>query len=181
LNGQEYKGKHLRVDLASNPEKNTENSLFLGNLPFDVKEEELWEEFQEFGAIKYVRIVRNPTTFEGKGIAFVCFDEKRAAKRAISKNNTLFRNRRIRVVKAVEPGTEVKSDIKRPAFGNVKEFKKQSQILEEAPLMKARHPSSLKGTKKDVRKEQIKLQNKRKLRKELNTKIMKVKKTKKVQ
>lgn len=148
----------------------------MGNLPFDVKEEELWEEFQEFGSIKYVRVVRNPTTFQGKGIAFVCFNEKKPAKRAISKNNTVFKGRRIRVAKAVESGTEVKTENKRPSFGNVKGFKKQSEILEEAPLMKPRHPSTLKGTKKDVRKEQIKLQNKRKLRKEMNTKNMKKKK-----
>jgi nucleolar protein 12 len=181
LNGQEFKGRHLRVDLASNPEKNTENSVFVGNLPFDVKDEELWEEFKEFGEIKYVRVIRNPSTFEGKGIAYVCFVEKKPAKRAIAKNNSLFRGRRLRVSKAVEPVSDPKaqkkpSEEKKHKFYDVKSFKKMNEIVENAPIMKPRHPSALKGTKKIVRKEQIKLQNKRQQRKENNTKIMKKKK-----
>lgn len=180
-NGQEFKGKHLRVDLAYKPERNIDNSVFIGNLPFDVKDEELWEEFKEFGDIKYVRVIRNPTTFEGKGIAFVCFNEKKPAKRAIAKNNMMFRGRRIRVSKAVEPGTEVKAgqndkQVKTHKFYDKKGFKTQNEIMENSPIMKARHPSSLKGTKKVVRKEQIKLQNKRQQRKENNIKNLKKKK-----
>jgi RNA recognition motif-containing protein len=162
--------RHLRVDLAASPQKNEENTVFLGNLPFDVKDEELWEEFKEFGEIDYVRVVRDPHSFQGKGIAYVCFKEKRGAKRAIAKNNSEFKGRRIRVDKCRQKGEE-KGDKEKNRFAgfyNTAKFKKQSEIYDEAVEIKPRHHSALKGTKKTVRKEQKKLQEKREKRKEQN-------------
>ena len=116
----------------------------------------------------------------------MCFNERKPAKRAIAKNNTMFRGRRIRVSKAVEPGTEVKAhqsdgnQAKTHKFYDKKGYKTQSDIMESAPIMKAKHPSAMKGTKKVVRKEQLKLQNKRQQRKENNIKNLNIKKKKKV-
>ena len=49
----------------------------MGNLPFDIEEEELWQLFQEKCAgsppLKSIRVLRNPKTNKGKGIAFVEF------------------------------------------------------------------------------------------------------------
>lgn len=45
LNGMEINGRHVRVDLAT-PTKDTQHTVFVGNLPFDTDEEELRETFQ---------------------------------------------------------------------------------------------------------------------------------------
>ena len=100
MNGQEILGKHLRVNFAYGPTQKKETTIFVGNLPYAVKDEELCEEFKEFGEIDYVRVIRDPHTFIGKGIAYVCFKERKSAKRAISKNNVFFEGRNLRVSKA---------------------------------------------------------------------------------
>jgi RNA recognition motif-containing protein len=67
-------GKHLRVDRASskvNP-KDVSNTIFLGNLPEDVTEEELWALFKPIGGVTNVRVVRDKTGI-GKGVAYVAF------------------------------------------------------------------------------------------------------------
>ena len=90
-NGRDVEGHHLRVDLACTPTHFTPGrSVFLGNLPYDVSDDAIWKFFEEIGEIDYVRVIRDPRTHEGKGIAYVCFKERMAAKRALCKNNTLF-------------------------------------------------------------------------------------------
>ena len=44
LNGIEVSG-HIRVDLAT-PTKDTQHTAFVGNLPFDIDEEEVRQAFQ---------------------------------------------------------------------------------------------------------------------------------------
>lgn len=173
LNGEEFLAKHLRVNFAYKPVQNRECSIFLGSLPYMIKDEELWEEFKEFGEIEYVRVIRDPITFVGKGIGFICFKEKNAAKRAISKNNTFLQGRTIRVSKARD--TELDAEPKKNkfnGFSNLKNLKTQADILDTAKMFTTKGTSSLKGTKKLVRKEQNKLQEKRKQRKESNTKTI---------
>ena len=136
----------------------------------------MWEEFKEFGEIGYVRVIRDPTTFTGKGIAYICFKERKSAKRAISKNNSYFQGRTMRVSKARDPD-EVEEPKKHTpnrfnGFYNTKSLKTQSDILESAKMFSVKQPSSLKGTKKLVRREQIKLQEKRQHKKEANTKVL---------
>lgn len=187
LNGQDFLGKHLRVDLAANPNKNNERTVFVGNLPFSIKEDELWEEFKEFGELEYVRVIKDPHTFQGKGIAYICFKEKKASKRAIAKNNVEFQGRRIRVSKAREKGDIPSDSTKKYSgketkkfgqFGDKTGYRTNSEIFDQAPINQPKHPSSLKGTKKLVRKEQIKLQAKRQQHKASNTTQMKKSKKK---
>jgi nucleolar protein 12 len=73
LNGSEFEGKTLRVDLAAQPDKAPDRSIFVGNLPFVVEEEALRAHFDDCGEIDNVRIVRDPHVNLGKGIAFVAF------------------------------------------------------------------------------------------------------------
>ena len=47
------------------------HSIFVGNLPFAVEEEELWTAFADCGAIKRVRVIRDKITNLGKGFAYV--------------------------------------------------------------------------------------------------------------
>ncbi|KAI9249659.1 hypothetical protein BDA99DRAFT_215104 [Phascolomyces articulosus] len=78
MNGQIYMGKHLRVDSVTNPKAHDrKRSIFVGSLPFDAEEEELWVFFNDCGDIEYVRIVRDKTTNIGKGIGYVQFKVSR--------------------------------------------------------------------------------------------------------
>ncbi|CAA6667048.1 unnamed protein product [Spirodela intermedia] len=69
----QFDGNHIRVDMACPPRKkmktetplyNMKRSVFVGNLPFDVKDEEVYQLFS-------IRVIRDPQTSLGKGIAYV--------------------------------------------------------------------------------------------------------------
>ncbi|CDR42456.1 CYFA0S09e03972g1_1 [Cyberlindnera fabianii] len=67
---------HLRVDSVSHPAKvDNKRSIFVGNLDFEEKEEELWNIFGGCGEIEFVRIVRDAKTNVGKGFGYVQFKD----------------------------------------------------------------------------------------------------------
>jgi nucleolar protein 12 len=57
----------------SNKEHNWKTSIFIGNLPFAVSEEQVYEKFSDCGEIVNVRIVRDKSTNVGKGFGYVEF------------------------------------------------------------------------------------------------------------
>lgn len=57
--------------------------IYIGNLPADIYEDELVEMFQEYGAVKSVRIIKDRYTKKSRGYAFVKMDDKDAALKAI--------------------------------------------------------------------------------------------------
>jgi len=75
LNGSEFNGHHLRVDVAANAGNNreTRRAVFVGNLDFALEEETLRSHFDACGAISDVRIVRDANSGVGKGFAYVNF------------------------------------------------------------------------------------------------------------
>ena len=74
LNGRVWEGKHLRVDSVAHPAVHDhKRCVFVGNLPFDVQDEELWTHFERGGDIEFVRIVRDKKTNIGKGFGYVQF------------------------------------------------------------------------------------------------------------
>ncbi|KAG2221859.1 hypothetical protein INT45_003573 [Circinella minor] len=92
MNGQVFKDKHLRVDSAINPKSHDrKRSVFVGSLPFDAEEEELWEFFKDCGEIESVRIVRDKTTNIGKGIAYVQFKRRNIVDMALALDDKKFR------------------------------------------------------------------------------------------
>ena len=76
-------------------------TIFIGNLPFTVTEEEIRSLFNECGAIENIRVIRDPKTHIGKGIGYVTFKEEQAFKKALTKNGTTFKERELRIKKAV--------------------------------------------------------------------------------
>jgi len=100
-NGTLFMGKHLRVDRARsfvNP-RDAGNTLFLGNLPEDVTEEEIWDLFKSVGGIANVRAVRDKTGI-GKGVAFVSFNLMEQLQLALKKQNAVIRGKKIRIQQA---------------------------------------------------------------------------------
>lgn len=53
-----------------------ERTVFVGNLPFDVREEELRQLCQTVGKVENVRVIRSPVTHMGIGIGYVRFSTK---------------------------------------------------------------------------------------------------------
>jgi len=110
---------HLRVDRDEKKQDDFTSTIFVGNLPFIVNEEELRRHFEDLGTITNIRIVRDPKTLIGCGIAFVQFSTKEEAIEAV---NTCakhlrfgkFKGRGLRVKKAVpNERREKKQDKKR--------------------------------------------------------------------
>ncbi|KAF8379055.1 hypothetical protein HHK36_028482 [Tetracentron sinense] len=111
-------GNHVRVDMACPPRKklkgedtplyDSKRTVFVGNLPFDVKDEELYQLFcgikQLESAIEAVRVIRDPHSSVGKGIAYVLFKSRDAANLVVKKRNLKLRDRDLRL-------SHVKSDI----------------------------------------------------------------------
>ena len=88
--------------------------MFIGNIPFIVSEEELREFFASCGEIENVRLVRDPKTFLGKGIGYVMFKTKEAMQKCIAeKDGSKFKNRELRVKRAVDPKRREKKQRKK--------------------------------------------------------------------
>lgn len=63
---------------------NEGKTVFIRNLSFDSEEEELGEILQQFGDLKYVRIVLHPDTEHSKGCAFAQFMTQEAAQKCLA-------------------------------------------------------------------------------------------------
>lgn len=115
MNGKLIEGHHLRVDRAVKPMAKKETltsrkkSIFVGNLRFDIRDDDLINHFKSIGTVNHVRIVRDRATGLGKGFAFVVFDERASVKKAITEmNNTKFKGREMRIKKVEEDGKDAK-------------------------------------------------------------------------
>ncbi|KAG5451597.1 RNA-binding protein 34 [Clonorchis sinensis] len=93
-------GKHIRVDraLRHRPVEQFKQSVFLGNLPFDVQEEEVRSAMSKFGPIANVRLIRDKETGAVKGFGFVQYTDPAAISLAIrSSESVSVRGRPIRI------------------------------------------------------------------------------------
>lgn len=107
LNGHVYKDHHLRVDLAH--EQNDEvkhdykRSIFIGNLPFDVTDDDVWNAFEQCGQIENVRLIRDKATSVGKGFGYVLFEDEASVALALKlEGNCLISNRQVRIKTAMK-------------------------------------------------------------------------------
>ena len=89
------------MDTASkNKSYDSHRAIFVGNLPFVTKDDELHEFFQECGDIEAVRVVRDTKTGLGKGFAFVLFKTNDSVILALEMNQKEFKGRELRVSRA---------------------------------------------------------------------------------
>lgn len=65
MKGSLFKEHHLHLDWAA-PESNpkfdedvNDKSIFVGNMPFDVKDEAVWRHFDSEGGVEAVRVIRD--------------------------------------------------------------------------------------------------------------------------
>lgn len=89
-------------------------TIFVGNMPFTVSEEQVRSHFSECGKIENVRIIRDSKTHLGKGIGYLQFEEKTAMRKAIDDlHEKEFQGRKLRIKKAVEPKRMEKKERKK--------------------------------------------------------------------
>lgn len=119
-----FYGHHIRVDIAGTSGKlpSHKKSVFIGNIPLDASEENLWKTFSDCGAITSVRVVRDKKTGTGKGFAYVAFGDRAAVKSALLFDGSEIGGRKIRVQKCSKPGEAPKSRPQKVDEG--KQFKK---------------------------------------------------------
>ncbi|CAL1376180.1 unnamed protein product [Linum trigynum] len=107
-------GNHIRVDRACPPRKklkgeeaplyDNKRTIFMGNLPFDVKDEEIYQLFTGIkglsSGIEGVRVVRDPNNGLGKGIAYLLLKDKESVNLVMQKRSLKLRDREIRLSRA---------------------------------------------------------------------------------
>ncbi|KAL4347454.1 hypothetical protein GQ457_17G020010 [Hibiscus cannabinus] len=115
-------GNHIRVDRACPPRKklkaesaplyDNKRTVFVGNLPFDVKDEEIYQLFCGINNlesnIEAVRVIRDPQFGVGKGIAYVLFKTREAANLVVRKRTLKLRDRELRLSHARPDATPSK-------------------------------------------------------------------------
>ncbi len=73
------------------------NKIYVGNLPFQTTDQELEGEFQQFGKIKEVALIRDRYSKEFKGFAFITFVAPESAQQALAANGKDFQGRAMKV------------------------------------------------------------------------------------
>ncbi|CAI2726847.1 unnamed protein product [Schistosoma spindalis] len=94
---------HIRVDKVTDNNDKThckpDNCVFVGNLPFDCNEEEIYSTLSTLGSIKSVRLIRDSQTGAVRGFGYVAFNDPSIIPLAIRSSNTLsIRGRQIRIL-----------------------------------------------------------------------------------
>jgi len=80
--------------------------IYVGNLPYDLSEEELKQEFMAYGEVKSVTIPSDKFSGRPKGFGFVEMDSKSEAEAAIEAINGKIVKDRTIVVNEARPRTE---------------------------------------------------------------------------
>lgn len=77
--------------------QNEQNQIFIGNLAFITKNDELEEIFGKFGNILKVAIPTDRDSGRPRGFAFITFDSQQAAQDALSVNGQEINGRPVKV------------------------------------------------------------------------------------
>ncbi len=73
-------------------------NIYVGNLPYNVVEEDLREIFEEYGEVASVKIISDKLTGRSKGFGFVEMEDDQEARKAIEElNNAELSGRNIKV------------------------------------------------------------------------------------
>jgi nucleolar protein 12 len=134
LNQKLFIEKHIRVDTcgegmlteeekklrgrnqSANEWEDFTRTIFIGNLPFIVSEEELRSSFAECGTIENIRLIRDPKTHMGKGIGYIMFSTKEEMIKTLDEKKEMkFKGRPLRIQRAVAPKRREKKQQKKEA------------------------------------------------------------------
>ena len=80
-------------------------NIYIGNLNYRVREEDLKQVMEDYGVVDSVKIIKDRETGKSKGFAFVEMPDDAAAKKAIESATTDFINIKLKSKKWKEDGT----------------------------------------------------------------------------
>ena len=165
LNGHLFKDNHLRVDRIgkkNHKKEDQKRSVFLGNLPFNVEEEQIHTFFAKGvsggeESIVNVRVIRDKGTNMGIGIGYVEFADDSYTSEAVALNGGVLAGRPVRVQRCHKSGglnqknrkATIGRSAKRQKHGN--DFGKDKKERERKPRSDTgRNGKSFQGAKADV-------------------------------
>lgn len=96
------KRKKLKQPESSEAGDVTNKQLYVGNLSYQVTEQDLKDFFGKYGAIEQVRVVRNYGSGRSKGFGFVTYRTAAEAKNALVTHGQKYKERTI-VVRIAKP------------------------------------------------------------------------------
>ncbi|KAG8382506.1 hypothetical protein BUALT_Bualt05G0084300 [Buddleja alternifolia] len=163
-------GNHIRVDRACPPRKklkgddsplyDNKRTVFVGNLPFDVKDEEIYKLFCGIknleSSVEAVRVIRDPGSSLGKGIAYVLFKTMDASNLVVKRRNLKLRDRELRLSHAKANSTPAKrNNSSQPETNNghsAKRFSASSRAPDSGDKTKALSYQGLRASKSGAQK-----------------------------
>ncbi|KAL4154533.1 hypothetical protein QTP88_000391 [Uroleucon formosanum] len=158
LNATQFEGHTIRVDMAlnSNHKQNMKKGIFIGNLPYSIQEDEIWDYFKDCGTISAVRIVRDNATGISKGFGYVDFETKESVELAMQIKGKKVQNREIRVKRIETNKNKNKVFNKRPLpFKRTKPMGKSGQHFQGEIMKPKMHKKKQKPTKTDLMRKKI--------------------------
>ena len=96
LLGTIFGGLLVALYPSNNADSKNNNVLYVGNIPFNAREDEVQRLFETYGTVKAVRLVTGGYNKRPKGYGFVEMDAA-GAKEALALNGTEFGGRKLRV------------------------------------------------------------------------------------
>jgi len=96
LVGALFGGFFVALNPSEKGSKSNANVLYVGNIPFNVREDEVQRLFEAYGTVKAVRLVTGGPNKRPKGYGFVEMD-KAGAIEALDLNGSEFGGRKLRV------------------------------------------------------------------------------------
>ncbi|XP_025419852.1 RNA-binding protein 34 [Sipha flava] len=160
LNATTFEGHTIRVDMALNSghKQNKNKGIFIGNLPYNIQEDEIWEFFNDCGIISAVRLVRDNATGVSKGFGYVDFETKESVELALQLDGKKIQNRGIRIKRIDVKPNAIKGFNKQPVqFKRTKKVGRMNsghnfQGETMKPKMQKKKP---KATKTDLMRKKI--------------------------
>lgn len=177
--------KHLRVDSikpaqdaegagkASKSHEDFKTTVFVGNLPFVVSEEEVRAHFAQYGTILNVRLIREPKTYIGKGIGYVMFKTNEEMRKAIESGDK-FKGRELRLKKATDPKKREKKAMRKQEALEERRAKKKAAVEDSDSDLEALPQKLDAYSSEDSDDEKVKLPKVVDLSKQQESKILKI-------
>ncbi|NP_001156572.1 RNA binding motif protein 34 [Acyrthosiphon pisum] len=158
LNATQFEGHTIRVDMAlnSNHKQNMKKGIFIGNLPYSIQEDEIWDYFKDCGTISAVRIVRDNATGVSKGFGYVDFETKESVELAMQIKGKKVQNREIRV-KRIENNKNINKVFNKRSlpFKRTKPMGKSGQNFQGEIMKPKMHKKKQKPSKTDLMRKKI--------------------------
>jgi nucleolar protein 12 len=128
--------------------------IFLGNLPFDIDEEEVWKLFEKKKLqVSKIRIIRDKQELNGKGFGYVTFVDQENAKKAVGyKGRLKIRDRILRITHSDRNAKEKEKE-KKEKFEKMEKEKSEKKKPNQTSNSKSTTTTSSGTESKSKKKE----------------------------